>query len=154
MAIDLEVAIDTARSPADVFAELIALERWPEWLIASGVVSVVRADPADAAPLAVGTRLRIAQRVAGRSATLDAGVTELEPSSRFALEGRDADGISVAIDALLTDRSPGAHLRWHLRIGLPLRYRAFESMAKPQVERAARLDLEAFRRRLDAIARD
>lgn len=154
MAIDLEVGIDTARSPADVYAELIALERWPEWLIASGVVSVAPADPADAAALAVGTRLRIAQRVAGRSATLDARVTELQPPSRFALEGRDADGISVAIDAHLTDRSPGAHLRWRLRIGLPLRYRAFESMAKPQVERAARLDLEAFRRRLDAIARD
>ncbi len=154
MAIDLEVAIDTVRSPADVFAQLVAVDRWPEWLIASGVVSVARADPADVTPLAVGTRLRIAQRVAGRSAMLDARVTAFEPPSRFAVEGRDADGITVAIEGLLTDRSPGTHLRWHLRLGLPLRYRAFESMAKPQIARAVNLDLEAFRRRLDATTGD
>jgi hypothetical protein len=35
-----------------------------------------------------------------------------------------------------------------------LRFRVFESMAKPQVERAARLDLEAFRQRLGATAGD
>jgi len=153
VAIELEVAIDTGRSQAEVFTHLVDVERWPEWLIASGIVSVRRADPSSAsAPLAVGTALRIDQRVAGRSATLDARVTAFESPSRFAVEGRDADGITVVIDARLTDRAPGTHLVWQLRIGLPFRLRIFESMARPQVERAARLDLEAFRRRLDAIA--
>ncbi len=43
---------------------------------------------------------------------------------------------------------------WSIRIGLPLRYRLLESMARPQVERAALLDVEALRRRLEAQARD
>lgn len=159
MAIDLEIEIDTIRPPADVFAELIDVERWPGWLIASGIVRVDRADAAaapdaaeaaNASPLALGTRLRIEQRVAGRAATLEARVTALDPDRRFALEGRDADGVTIAIDASLTDRPTGSRLRWHLTIGLPFRYRFFESMARPQVERAARLDLEAFRRRLAA----
>jgi uncharacterized protein YndB with AHSA1/START domain len=160
MAIDLEIEIDTARPPAGVFAELVAVERWPEWLIASGVIRVDRADTpagadataAGASPLAVGTKLRIEQRVAGRAATLEARVTAFDIDRRFALEGRDADGVKIAIDASLIDRAPGSRLRWHLTIGLPFRYRVFESMARPQVERAARLDLEAFRRRLDAVA--
>jgi len=155
MAIELEVGIDTVRPPAEVFAQLAAVERWPEWLIASGIVSVARSDGAPAgAPLAAGSTLRIEQHVAGRSATLDARVTACAPPTHFAVEGRDADGITVAIDARLTDRAPGTHLVWSLRIGLPFRLRIFESMARPQVERAARLDLEAFRRRLDAVAAD
>jgi uncharacterized protein YndB with AHSA1/START domain len=152
MAIDLETEVVIARPPADVFAQLIAVERWPEWLIASGIVRVERTDAAG--PLAAGATLWIDQRVAGRSTTLDARVTALEPDARFAVAGRDADGITVGIDAHLVAAGATTRLRWHLRVGLPLRFRFFESMAKPQVERAARLDLEAFRQRLDATGRD
>jgi uncharacterized protein YndB with AHSA1/START domain len=147
MAIELEVEVPIARPPADVFALLTAVERWPEWLIASGIVRVER--PADAGPLANGSTLVIEQRVAGRAATLQGQVTAFEPPTHFAVSGRDSDGVTVEIDGRLTASGPGSRLRWRLRIGLPLRFRVFESMAKPQVQRAAALDLEAFRLRLD-----
>lgn len=152
MAIDLEIEVTIARPPADVFAELVAVERWPTWLIASGIV---RVDPLDGRlPVSAGSALRIEQRVAGRASTLDARVTVLEPGVRFAVAGKDADGITVGIDAQARSIATGTQLRWHLRIGLPLRYRLFESMAAPQVERAARLDLEALRLRLEATPTD
>jgi len=151
MAIELEIEIPITRSPADVFAHLTAVERWPEWLIASGIVRVDR--QADAGPLVAGSTLVIDQRVAGRAATLEAKVTAMEAPTHFAVSGRDADGVTVEIDARLTPTDPGTRLRWRLKIGLPLRYRVFESMAKPQVQRAAALDLEAFRQRLDSVAK-
>ena len=45
-------------------------------------------------------------------------------------------------------------LRWALRVDLPLRYRMFEGMVEPQARRAAGLDLEAFKRRLESVAED
>ena len=50
MAIDVTVTARIGRLPRDVFAALVAVERFPEWLIASGIVGVARAD---ADPLAV-----------------------------------------------------------------------------------------------------
>ncbi len=108
--------------------------------------------PIPSPPLATGSALRIEQRVAGRAATLDATVTALDRPRRFAVRGRDADGITVVIDAVLEPDGPATRLRWQLRIDLPLRFRLFESMAAPQVRRAAALDLEAFRIRLESIA--
>jgi hypothetical protein len=46
-----------------------------------------------------------------------------------------------------------SELRWSIRIGLPLKYRVFESMARPQVERAALLDVESLRLRLESPAK-
>lgn len=149
MAISLDLDVRIGRPPAEVFAHLTDVERWPEWLIASGIVRVERLD---GGPLAEGSKLRIQQRVAGRSSTLDAGVVAMAPTSRFAVSGRDADGITVEIDASLTADGPATRLDWRLKIGLPLRYRMLESMATPQVRRAAALDLEAFRQRLESVA--
>ena len=59
--------------------------------------------------------------------------------------------MSIDIDAALAPEAVhGTRLRWSIRIGLPLRYRMLKSMARPQVERAAALDVEAFKRRLEA----
>jgi uncharacterized protein YndB with AHSA1/START domain len=144
MAIALELEVRIGRPPADVYAHLAAVERWPEWLIASGIVRVERVDE----------RLRVEQRVAGRAATLDAIITAAEPPSRFALEGRDAEGIGVVIDASLVPDDLGTRLRWRLELRLPLRYRMLEGMVTPQARRAAALDLEAFKRRLESVATD
>lgn len=149
MAISLELEVPIGRPAAEVFAHLTDVERWPEWLIASGIVRVERLD---AGPLADGSRLRIDQRVAGRASTLDASVTVLESATTFGVTGRDADGISIDIDAALVAGGPVTRLQWRLRIGLPLRYRMLESIAAPQVRRAAALDLEAFRQRLESVA--
>ena len=149
MTIAVEIETRIARPPADVFAELSAIERFPEWLVASGIVGVERLE---GGPLAVGSKVRIAQTVGGRSTVLDGTITELEPDRAFGLRGRDPDGVSIEIDAAISPDEPGSRLRWSLRIGLPLRFRMFESMVAPQVRRAATLDLEAFKRRLEPVA--
>ncbi len=149
MAISLDLEVRIGRPADQVFAHLTDVERWPEWLIASGIVRVERLDPG---PLAEGSRLRIEQRVAGRASTLDAHVSSFAAPSTFGVAGRDADGIGIEIVAGLTTDGSATRLGWHLRIGLPLRYRMLESMAAPQVRRAAALDLEAFRQRLESVA--
>ena len=77
-----------------------------------------------------------------------------DPGRRIALRGRDREGVRIDIDAVVlpapdtTGRA--TELRWSIRITLPLKYVLFESMARPQVERAALLDIEALRVRLES----
>jgi uncharacterized protein YndB with AHSA1/START domain len=149
IAVDLETEI--TRPPAAVFAELVAIERFPEWLIASGIVGVERLDDGPPGP---GSRVRISQRVAGRSSVLDGAITRLEVDRALGLHGRDQDGVTIEIEAAISPDGSGCRLRWSLRLGLPLRFRMFETMVAPQVRRAVTLDLEAFRRRVEAGARD
>ena len=151
MTVSVEVETRIGRPPVDVFAALADVERWPAWLIASGIT---RVESIDAAPLATGSRLRVSQTVAGRSTVLDGAVTVLAPGAAFGLRGRDKDGVTIEIEAVLAadapaGADPATRLRWSLRVGLPLRYRMFESMVAPQARRAATLDLEAFRLRLE-----
>lgn len=147
VSVDIETVID--RPPTDVFAALIDVESYPKWLIASGIVRVERLD---AGPLTVGSRLRIGQTVVGRSTVLDGSVTELAPGARFGLRGKDKDGVSIEIDAALGPQGSATRLRWSLGLKLPLRFRMFESMVAPQAKRAAALDLEALKRRLESAA--
>jgi len=146
MTVSIDVETRIGRPPGDVFAAIIDVERWPAWLIASGIVRVERLDPG---PPTAGSRLRISQTVAGRSTVLEGAITVLAPGAAFGLRGKDKDGVSMEIDAVLALDDMATRLRWSLRIGLPLRYRAFESLVAPQARRAAALDLEAFRLRLE-----
>jgi carbon monoxide dehydrogenase subunit G len=149
MTVAVEIETRIARPPDAVFAALTDLERYPAWLIASGIVRVERLDPG---PLAAGSGLRISQNVAGRSTVLDGAVTVLTPGAAFGLRGKDKDGVTIEIDAVLAPDGASTHLRWSLRLKLPLRYRMFESMVSPQAKRAAALDLEALKRRLESAA--
>jgi uncharacterized protein YndB with AHSA1/START domain len=152
MAIAVTIEATVRRPPDEVFAEIADIERWPSWLIASGIIRVERSSDG---PLVEGEHLKVEQRAAGRAGTFDAQVTALQPPTRLAIHGRDGDGVTIDIDAALAPADgdgDGTSLRWSIRIGLPLRYRMFESMARPQVERAAALDVEALRRRLESIA--
>lgn len=151
MTLKVEFETRIGRSPAAVFAELVALDRYPQWLIATGVTAVEVLDPG---PLASGSRLRIAQSVAGRATTLQGSVTALEPGRRFALQAKDREGIKVGIHAAVEPDGASTVLRWSLRVDLPLRYRMFEGMVAPQARRAAALDLESFKRRLESVAED
>ena len=151
MAIAVTIETTVARPPAKVFARIADIDAWPSWLIASGIIRVGRATDD---PLAEGEHLTVEQRAAGRAGTFEAQVTALEAPTRLALHGRDVDGVSIDIDAELVPDGDGTGLRWSIRIGLPLRYRMFESMARPQVERAAALDIEALRRRLESTPGD
>jgi hypothetical protein len=147
IAAQLETPI--GRSADAVFAELVAVERYPEWLVASGIVRVERLD---GGPLREGSRLRVEQRIAGRAATLDGVVTALEPGRQFAFRVSDRDGITLEADALLASDGLTSRLRWSLWISLPLRYRIFEGMAAPQVRQAAASDLDNLRRQLESVA--
>ena len=147
MTIAVEIETTIARPPPAVVEALVDVEHYPTWLIASGIVRVERLEPG---ALKAGSGLRIGQTVAGRSTVLDGRVTVLEPGAAFGLRGKDKDGISVQIDAVLALDDLATRLRWSLRVGLPLRYRMFESMVAPQARRAAALDLEAFKRRLES----
>ena len=152
MAVEVTITTRVGRQPRDVFAALTAVERFPEWLIASGIVNVVRAGTG---PLAVGSRLTIRQVVAGRSTVIEAQVTALTPDSAFGVRGQDKDGVTVQFEAdLAPDGDVGTTLSWSARIGLPLKYRMFESMVEPQARRAAALDVEALKRRLEAVEAD
>lgn len=151
MAIAVTIETSIERPPPEVFAHIADIDAWSSWLIASGIVRVVRSSEA---PLVEGERLTVEQRAAGRAGTFQARVAALQPPARFALTGRDDDGVTIDINAELAPVDGGSSLRWSIRIGLPLRYRMFESMARPQVERAAALDVEAFKRRLESTVAD
>jgi Polyketide cyclase / dehydrase and lipid transport len=149
MSIDVVIETTIARAPDDIYARIADVETWPEWLIASGIVSVTRTATG---PVEAGERLTVEQRAAGRAGTFDAVIREARPPWRLALEGRDGDGVSIGIDASLTAGGAGSALRWSIRIGLPFRFRIFESMARPEIQRAAALDIERLRHDLEAAA--
>jgi len=151
MAIAVTIETTIARRPAEVFTHVADIDAWPSWLIASGIVRVARTSGGQ---LAEGEHLTVDQRAAGRAGTFAATISALQPPSRVALNGRDGDGVTIDIDAELAPADGGTNLRWSIRIGLPLRYRMFESMARPQVERAAALDIEAFKRQLESTPAD
>ena len=153
MAIDVAIDSTVERDPDDVFAAVADLDAWPTWLIASGIRSVRRER--GGTPL-VGERLVVEQNAAGHAGTFDADVTGFEPGKRIALRGRDREGVTIDMEAAVVP-TPGSdgrtsELQFSIRIGLPLKYRVFESMARPQVERAALLDVESLRLRLESPA--
>ena len=154
MAIDIAIDSTIERTPDDVFAAVADLDAWPTWLIASGIRAVRREGAGEPS---VGERLVVEQNAAGRAGTFDAHVTGFEPGRRIALRGRDRDGVTIDMQAAVVP-TPGTdgsttELQFSIRIGLPLKYRVFESMARPQVERAALLDVESLRLRLESPAK-
>jgi uncharacterized protein YndB with AHSA1/START domain len=152
MAIAVVLETRIGRSIEDVYRHLVDLDRWPEWLIATGIRRIEREQVGGAVP---GEALRIEQAAAGRAASFDGRVVRAETPTDLAVSGRDAEGVSIDIVASLVPVEPSITvLRWSIRIGVPLRYRIFESLARPQVERAVVLDVEAFKRRLESVADD
>ena len=151
MAIDVAIDSTVERTPDDVFAAVADLDAWPTWLIASGIRSVRRDRPGEPS---LGERLVVEQNAAGRAGSFDAQVTGFEPGRRIALRGRDREGVTIDMEAAVAP-TPGTdgtstELQFSIRIGLPLKYRLFESMARPEVERAALLDVESLRLRLES----
>lgn len=149
----IEVVVDEAiaASPEAVYARIADIERWPSWLIASGIIRVERSTTG---AVAAGERLVVEQRAAGRAGTFEAEVTAATAPGRFSIAGRDGEGVSIEIDAAIAPTDAGSALHWSIRIGLPFRYRVFESMARPQVQRAAMLDILALRIGLEAPPTD
>jgi len=149
MAISAELETMIARNCDDVFARLADVRGYPDWLVASGIVS---AEPVGSGPLAAGSKLRIGQHIAGRASTLDGTVTAFEAGAHFAFRAKDREGIAIEIDARLASVGATCRLRWLLKLSLPLKYRFFESMVAPQVRGAADADLERLRTGLQSVA--
>jgi uncharacterized protein YndB with AHSA1/START domain len=149
MAVTAELETMIARNCDDVFARLADVGRYPEWLIASGIVS---AEVVGVEPVKAGSKLLIRQQLAGRASTLEGTVTAFEPGSRLAFRAKDPEGISIEIDARLSTEGATCRLRWAVKLGLPLKYRFFESMVAPQVRQAAAADLERLRTGLQSVA--
>jgi uncharacterized protein YndB with AHSA1/START domain len=149
MAIEVTVGTTISRPIDEVFARITAIEDWPSWLIASGITAVRRSV---SGPLTPGEQFTVEARAAGRAGSFEAVARTVEPPTRLVVEARDGDGVSIGIDARLAPASDGGttDVGWSITIGLPFRYRIFEGMARPEVERAATLDLEALRRKVDA----
>jgi uncharacterized protein YndB with AHSA1/START domain len=147
MTIEVEVDEAIAAPPEAVYARVADIEAWPTWLIASGII---RVDRSATGPVTAGERIVVEQRAQGRAGTFEAEVAEATAPTRFTVRGRDGDGVSIEIDALVTPTDGGSSLHWSIGIGLPFRYRVFESMARPQVQRAAMLDVLALRIGLEA----
>lgn len=149
MTVAAELETTIARTADAVFTELSAVERYPEWLSASGVRSVERVDDG---PVAEGARLRIEQRISGQATSLDGVVTSFRSGERFAIRAVDPRGVTVELDAALASDGPTTRLRWSIRLSLPMRFRFFEPMVGAELRRAAAADLERLRRRLEAVA--
>ncbi len=148
MTIKAEAEVQIARGPEAVWGELTAVDRFPEWLRESGIVRVERLDEG---PLGAGSRLRIEQRLAGRTSILEGTVTTWQPPVHFAFAARHPDGITIEVDAALAPDGPTTWVRWRIHVSLPLRLRLFESMATPDVRRAAAEDLFGLKRRLERV---
>lgn len=149
MTIEAQAEVQIARPIDGVWAELSAVERFPEWLRESGVTRVERPPQV---PLGAGTPLQIDQRLAGRAATLEGAITAWEPPQRLAFRARHPDGITIEAEVSLAPDGPTTWVRWRLRVSLPLRLRLFEGMAAPEVRRAAAEDLFGLKRRLEQVA--
>lgn len=149
MSIVAVAEVDVGRPAEVVFREIAAVERYPTWLRASGVVAVERDGEG---PLAPGSRFFVTQRVAGNQARLDAVVTAAEEPTQFAFRATEPRGITLRVEVGITPLDLRSRVRWSVRIDLPFRLRLFEGMARPEVVRATASDLEGLRRMLDATA--
>jgi uncharacterized protein YndB with AHSA1/START domain len=147
MAIEVVTQTAIARPPEVVYARIADVDDWSTWLIASGIQTVERSSTER---VETDDRFTVVQQVAGRSSVFEARVVQASPPTRLLVEAIDPEQVSIAIDASVSPSEVGSTLAWSVRIELPFRYRIFESMAKPQVQRAAALDLEALRRSLEA----
>lgn len=74
----VEVRVQIARTPEDVYAYTTTVDTMPEW---RGDIS--EAEQLTAGPIGVGTRIRAGGKVLGRPIGVVIEVTELEPGTRF-----------------------------------------------------------------------
>ena len=140
--IRIELTVEIACPPENVFAALTDLERLPEWQ--SSAVSS-KAD----GPLAVGVRVREQRSMLGRELENELEVTAYDTPRRFALEGRSG-AIPLSINHELVEE--GGKTVLHVRAqaepgGL---FKLAEPMIKRTAEQELRADFECLKDRLEA----
>jgi uncharacterized protein YndB with AHSA1/START domain len=137
------------RTPDDVFRHITDIERYPEWQVAAGIRQVERAD---VEPLGQGSRFHVERVTQGMAGTIDCVVTAFEPGGRFSFEGRDSAGFDVLVDTVLEPDGPATRVDWSMEIANHRINRFLQPIVTGQMRRAAAIDLENFKRRLEAVA--
>jgi uncharacterized protein YndB with AHSA1/START domain len=139
----IDVTLEIARPPADVFAALIDLERLPEWQ-ESALES--RSDGA----LAEGARIFERRRAMGREVENELEVTSFDPGRRLTLTTVDGP-VPFTVDHQLVDQDGGGSTFLHvIAEGNPGSFmKLAEPMVKRYAERELRDDFERLKRQLE-----
>jgi len=145
----IEQSVPIGRSPDDVFRHIVDIERYPEWQVAAGIRRVARQDEG---PLGVGSRFDVERVTQGMAGTIDCVVTVFEPGRRFAFQGQDSAGFDVVVEAVLVPDGPATRVDWSMEISNHRFNRFLQPIITGQMRRAAAIDFENFRRRLEAVA--
>lgn len=131
--------VDVAAPVERAWDVLADLPSWPEW-----TASMTRLTPLDAAPLGVGSRIRVEQPKL-RPIVLE--IASWEPGRGFAWFGRQP-GVTVFADHRLTPTPGGC------RLTLSLRYRGLLApvvglLARRLTERYMAMEAEGLKRRCE-----
>jgi uncharacterized protein YndB with AHSA1/START domain len=140
--IRIELTVEIACPPENVFAALTDLEHLPEWQ-----TSAVSSKPDG--PLAVGTRIRERRRLMGRELDNELEVTAYDPPRRFALEGRSGP-VPLSIDHELVEDGAKTVLHVHAQAEPGALYKLAEPMIKRTAEQELRADFQCLKGRLEA----
>lgn len=95
MSMDVEVSVDIAASPQQIWAVMFAVERWPEWT--PSISSLERLDQGE---FRVGSRARIRQP---KLPTMIWEVTQLEPGRGFVWKTRAWGAVTSAAHWISAD---------------------------------------------------
>jgi uncharacterized protein YndB with AHSA1/START domain len=134
----IDVTLEIARSPTEVFAALTDLERVPEWQ-ESAIDS--RCD----GPLEEGARIYERRRAMGREIENELEVTSFEPGRRLTLKVVDGP-VPFSVDHQLVEQDGGGSTFLHvIAEGNP---GSFMQLAKPMLRRHAERELQGDFERL------
>ena len=140
--IRIELTVEIACPPENVFAALTDLEHLPDWQS-----SAVSSKPDGT--LAVGTRIRERRRLMGRELDNELEVTAYDPPRCFALEGSSGP-VPLSIDHELVEKDGKTVLRVHAQAEPGALYKLAEPMIKRTAEQELRTDYERLKGRLEA----
>jgi uncharacterized protein YndB with AHSA1/START domain len=140
--IRIELTVEIACPPENVFAALTDLEHLPDWQS-----SAVSSKPDGR--LAVGTRIRERRSMLGRELDNELEVTAYDPPRRFALEGRSGP-VPLSIDHELVEKDGKTVVRVHAQAEPGALYKLAEPMIKRTAEQELRTDFERLKGRLEA----
>ncbi len=138
-----EEAIDVRRDIEGTFAELSAIERYPQWL-----PGVTAAEQTSDGPLAVGTTFRL--QLAGPTGPIDATgeVTELDAPKRLVVRASASAG-QVAGGFDLEPIEVGCRARVWMELELRGMYRFAEGLVRRELETSLPGVLDQLRTKLE-----
>ena len=139
--IRIELTVEIACPPENVFTALTDLEHLPDWQS-----SAVSSKPDGR--LAVGTRIRERRSMLGRELDNELEVTAYDPPRRFALEGRSGP-VPLSIDHELVEKDGKTVVRVHAQAEPGALYKLAEPMIKRTAEQELLTDFERLKGRLE-----